>query len=79
MNKLFELGNRFAKDSDWKDFALVKICLCAMGVLIGVSLPKKNVRGAQAISGTIFGATYFVLMRKVFGIILEMKAEKSEE
>jgi len=76
MEKLFELGNRYAKQSDWKDFALVKICLCAMGILIGVSLPKKEKRLFQAISGTVFGAIYFILMRKVFGIILEMKNEK---
>jgi len=35
-------------------------------------------RVAQAISGTVFGAIFFVLMRKVFGIILEMKSESSE-
>jgi len=78
MNKLFELGNRYAAKSDWKDFAFVKICLCAMGVLIGVSLPKKNMRFVQAISGTVFGATYFVLMRKVIKLILEMKSETSD-
>ena len=79
MNKLLELGNRYAKNSDWKDFALVKICLCAMGILIGVSLPKKHMRVTQAISGTVVGAIYFILMRKVVGIILEMKAENSED
>jgi len=75
MNKLFELGNRYAKNSDWKDFALVKFCLCAMGVLIGVSLPGKNKRVIQAVAGTVFGATYFVLMRKVFKLIFEMKSK----
>jgi len=44
MNKLLELGNRYAKKSDWKDFALLKVCLCAMGILIGVSIPKKKMR-----------------------------------
>lgn len=31
MKKLFELGNRYAEKSDWTDFALVKLCLGAMG------------------------------------------------
>ncbi len=35
MNKLFELGNQYVKESDWKDLALVKFCLCAMGIIIG--------------------------------------------
>lgn len=72
MNRLFELGNRYVENSDWKDISLIKICLCSMGILIGVSIPRKNKRVIQAVSGTVFGATYFVLMRKVFGIIKEM-------
>ena len=75
MRKLIELGNRYAKDSDWKDFAFVKFCLCAMGVLIGVSIPKKHKRITQAIAGTVFGTTYFILMRKVFGVIKDMNNE----
>lgn len=75
MSKLIELGNRYAKNSDWKDFALVKFCLCALGVLIGVSIPKKNKKITQAVAGTVYGATLFVLMRKVYGIYLEMKDE----
>jgi len=78
MDKLFELGNRYAKNSDWKDFALVKLCLCAMGVLIGVSFPRKSKRVAQVVAGTIFGATYFVLIRKVIILVLEMKSETSD-
>jgi len=79
MKKLIELGNRYASKSDWKDFALVKFCLCAMGILIGVSIPKKHKRLTQAISGTVFGAIYFVLMKKVFDIALEMKHEASDK
>lgn len=78
MKKLIELGNSYAAQSDWKDFALVKFCLCAMGLLIGICIPKKDKRATQAIAGTIFGVTYFILMRKVFRIIVEMKKESSD-
>ena len=27
MYKLFDFGNRYARESTWKDFALVKFCL----------------------------------------------------
>lgn len=77
MKKLLELGNRYAAQSDWKDFAFVKFCLCAMGVLIGICIPKKDKKVTQAIAGTIFGVTYFILMSKVFRIFVEMKKESS--
>ena len=33
MLKLFEIGNAYIKQSDWKDLALVKACLFSMGIL----------------------------------------------
>ena len=35
MRKLLDIGNRYAKESTWKDFALVKFCLFAMGLAAG--------------------------------------------
>ena len=42
MKKLLELGNDYAANSDWTDFALAKFCLCAMGILIGIGIPVKQ-------------------------------------
>ena len=39
MKKLFEYADQYIQQSDWKDLAMIKFCLAAMGVLIGVSLP----------------------------------------
>lgn len=41
MKNIFELGNQYAKRSSWKDFALLKLCLCAMGIVIGTNVPSK--------------------------------------
>ena len=76
MKQLLELGNRYAARSSWKDFALVKFCLCAIGVMIGANIPKKNKRGAMAAAGGVFAATYIPLMKKVFDIAKEMIDEK---
>ncbi|MGN1101072.1 MAG: hypothetical protein ACI4RG_02705 [Huintestinicola sp.] len=38
MCRLFEYADRYIKESDWKDIALLKLCLCAIGVLIGISI-----------------------------------------
>lgn len=51
MNKLLEIGNRYAAESDWKDFSLTKLCLCAMGILIGIHIPVKIKKTASVISG----------------------------
>lgn len=73
MLNFFKLGNEYAARSDWKDFALTKFCLASMGTMIGMCVPKKKKIPAFLCAGTIFGGTYFLLMRKVFGIIKEMK------
>lgn len=68
MKKLLEIGNRYAAQSTWKDFALTKFCLCAMGVLIGMIVPRKCKKKTAKIAGTIFGVSYSILMTKVFMI-----------
>lgn len=44
MKCLFSCANQYVKESDWKDFALVKLCLCAIGVMIGLAVPKRKRR-----------------------------------
>ena len=72
MKTLLLIGNRYAEKSDWKDFALTKICLCAMGILIGLRIPAKKEKITEKISGTLFGITYVILMTKVFKIIRDL-------
>ena len=79
MKKLLELGNRYAENSDWKDFALTKFCLCAMGILIGLKIPTNKKKTTAVISGGVFGVTYVVLMSKVFKIIKEMVKDSTEK
>lgn len=75
--KLFlELGNRYAAKSDWKDFALTKLCVCSIGVMIGSCISADNKKKVMAIAGGVFTATYVPLMKKVFNIAKEMLEEK---
>ena len=41
IEKLLKLGDRYASESTWKDFALVKFCLFAMGLAAGTQVPEK--------------------------------------
>lgn len=76
MKTFLEIGNLYAKQSDWKDFALVKFCLCAMGVIIGIHINPKYKKMVCGIASGIFVATYIPLMVRLFqrtGIADKMK------
>lgn len=80
MQFFFDLGDRYAKQSDWRDFALTKFCLCAMGVLLGVNVGQKYKKAAAIAASGVFLATYIPLMTKVFTILMEMtRPEQTEE
>ena len=70
MKKLFGYADEYVRQSDWKDLALIKLCLCSMGMIIGLSVPGENVK-KPALFGAIaiFIATYIPLMARLFNII----------
>ncbi len=75
MKNILELGNQYAKRSSWKDFALLKLCLCAMGIVIGTNVPPKYQKTVTRVSVAVFIATYIPLMAKVFKIMLHDSTE----
>lgn len=75
MKNLFELGNQYAKESDWKDFALLKFCLCAMGIIIGTQVTPKYKKTVIRASIGVFIATYIPLMAKVYKIMMRDNTE----
>lgn len=64
-----DLGNRYAAESNWKDFALLKLCLFALGIVIGTQVAPNYKKIVISTSIGIFIATYVPLMSKVFKII----------
>lgn len=77
MQKLFGYADEYIQQSDWKDLAMIKFCLAAMGVLIGVSLSDKEKKPAAWAAGAVFAATYIPLMGKFFRII--SRGEKNKK
>ncbi len=75
MKNLFELGNQYAKESDWKDFALLKFCLCAVGIMIGTQVTPKYKKIVVRASAGVFIATYIPLMMKVCKIMMRDNIE----
>lgn len=68
MKQFLELGNLYAKESSWKDFALVKFCLFSLGLLAGMQISPKHKKGTACLAGGIFVLSYLLLMTKFLRI-----------
>ena len=79
MKCLFSCANQYVKESDWKDFALVKLCLCAIGVMIGLAVPKKKKKMPLLIAARVFIATYIPLMTKFLRIVFRKEDDAACE
>lgn len=79
LNWLFDRADRYAAQSTWRDFALVKVCLFSMGVLMGLIVPvwKKKLTALGA--GLLFLPTYVILLRRFLPFLLERDEWEEEE
>lgn len=64
MKRLFESANRYLRASDWKDMALLKFCLAAMGILLGIAVPERRKKLVAFVASGVFAVTYVLLMLK---------------
>ena len=64
--KLFEVADRYCKESTWKTMAALKFCLFSIGIIVGVLLPETYKTPVLVIFGIVFIVTYIPLMRKFF-------------
>lgn len=78
MKGLFHLADKYIARSNWKTLVALKFCLCAMGVLIGVTIPEKYKKPVVATALTVFLITYVPLMSKFFSIMLEDDSHEIE-
>lgn len=62
MKRLFDCADRYIQSRDWKMLAGLKFCLCAIGVLLGLSVPEKHKKPAAAGAFGVFLAAYIPLM-----------------
>lgn len=76
MKKILEYVNVYVDRCGIKDLALLKICLCAVGVIIGLSIPEKKKKCPLAAAGFVFTFSYVLLMAQFVKIVLEVRQEK---
>lgn len=65
MKKLFEIAEEYVRGMNWQDVALLKLCVCAIGIIIGISVPKKWKKGFLAGAALVFLVTYIPLIAKL--------------
>lgn len=64
MKRLFSAADAYIAKMNWKDLALVKLCLCAAGVMLGLAAPKRVRKWAALGAVAVFVATYLPVMLK---------------
>ncbi len=81
MKFLFKSADAYLRQSDWRDFALIKFCLFSMGVIAGVLMPPKAKKPTVITAAAVFIATYIPLMVKYIKIVTGMlhDAEQAAE
>lgn len=62
MKNAIACANRYLAARDWKLLAGVKLCLGALGVLLGLALPEKHKKAGLWAALTVFAVTYVPLM-----------------
>ena len=78
MKHLFDCADSYVQSRNWKMLALVKFCLCSIGVLLGLSVPEKHKRATGGFALGIFLATYFSLMADFLSFAVDFFRSKEE-
>ena len=64
MSKLFDAADRYLEESDWKTIAVLKICLIALGIMLGTRVKKEHKKPVFIVTLIIFFATVIPLVKK---------------
>ena len=70
MNRLTDAAERYLKDCTWKDISILKICLIALGVLLGIAVPARKKKATAWAASLVFLAAYVPLMAKFLPYLL---------
>ena len=77
MKKLLDWANDCIRQWDWKDVALLKFCMLALGILAGLAMPHRGRRLAKQVCAEIFLLTWATLMVDCFRMTLPKNVSDS--
>ena len=69
MKSLFSYADAYIKNCTWKDLALVKFCLCAIGDMLGLGFPKEKRKIPLLGSLVVSLVTYLALLGKFIRVL----------
>lgn len=75
MKQIFASADRFLRNSDWKDLAIIKFCLFSVGLLVGMQVTERCKKGVRIAASVVFTFTYIPLMSKYLRILTEKGAK----
>ena len=78
MKALFWCADDYLKQSTWRDLALLKICLCALGILLGLCVSQNDRKKAALAAAAVFVATDIPLTLKFLRIVCARCKRQSE-
>lgn len=79
MTKLFDSADAFIRRCRWHDIALLKLCLCAMGIIIGLFIPSKKRKPVFIAAMIVFLITYVPLMVKYCMALKQFFTDRVED
>lgn len=71
MKKLIEAADLYISRCKWQDMALLKFCLLALGIMIGMGIPKRCKKVFCVFTSVIFGFTLVPVLMKFYGACKE--------
>ena len=75
MKCLFRWVDEYLREANWKDMALLKLCLFAVGVMVGISIPKEKKKLQLFVAAGLFLLTYIPLMTKFIKVVQKNERE----
>ena len=71
MKSIFDVADIYLENSDWKTISILKLCLLALGIMIGMCVKLEKKKAVYAGAGAVFAVTYIPLMYKLYRTIKE--------
>ncbi len=78
VDKLLNYVTKYVEQSDWKMMALLKVCMCAFGIMLGVNMSKKSRPIVCTLAGLVFLLTLIPLLVRFFRMAPQALNEETE-
>ena len=79
MKRMMDEVDRYLRDCTWKDIAVLKFCLLALGVMLGIAVPARKKTVSAWLASLVFVGTYVPLMGKFLPYLLNGREAEEEK